>query len=209
MTSGKETSWERATQDVTLNPCHCSSPASCLALPCQKEGILPLPCSFFFPLLARGHPLHNSSLPLRAPGALFAAWSFRRHFSPPGSPLQHPFTSRLDSITPNSARKKHQSTSRWSYTCIQSPPRSQSFSILLPWTPCSRRKSLSARARRNLERLCPSEESKNTWDPGGPKSSKHALPDHDATCRPCCPNPSTLVFILVDDAQTFWPEAPR
>ncbi|KAK1539927.1 uncharacterized protein CCOS01_01241 [Colletotrichum costaricense] len=173
MTSGKETSWERATHDVALDPCH-FSPLS-LALPCQKEGILPLPCSFFLPLLARGHPLHNFSLPLRAPGALFTAWPFRHSF-PPGSPLQHPFTSRLDSITPNSARKKHQSTSRWSYTCIQSPPRSHSFSILLPWTPCSRRKILSARARRNLERLCPSEESKNTWDPGpNPRSTLYPI----------------------------------
>ncbi|UQC82963.1 uncharacterized protein CLUP02_08453 [Colletotrichum lupini] len=154
MTSGKETSWERATHDVALDPCH-FSPLS-LALPCQKEGILPLPCSFFLPLLARGHPLHNFSLPLRAPGALFTAWSFRHSFPHASIHIQ---------------------------MVIHLHPKSTSIAFLLhpatldPLLP--KKNSVSKGTPESREAMPFRGEQEHLGS--RPKSSKHALPDHDAT----------------------------
>ncbi|KAK1446401.1 hypothetical protein CMEL01_10644 [Colletotrichum melonis] len=173
MTSGKETSWERATHDVALDPCHFSPLVSCLALPKGGDSSSPL-------LLLLTPACPGSSSP-----QLFTSTScpWRLVHGVVLPPLLSPWFTTSTSIHLE-ARLHHpqlckEKASIHIQMVIHLHPKSTSIAFLLhPATldPCSRRKILSARARRNLERLCPSEESKNTWDPGpNPRSTLYPI----------------------------------
>ncbi|KAK7435998.1 hypothetical protein Landi51_12752 [Colletotrichum acutatum] len=135
-------------------------------------------------------------------------WSFRLFFPP----LVYTSTStHLEARLHHSQLCKEKASIHFQMV-IHLHPKSTSIAILLhpatldPLLP--KKKSVSKGTPESREAMPfrePPEHLGSRWS----QILKHALPDHDATCRPCCPNPSALILIQVDDAQTFWPEAPR